>query len=118
MLRQRLSFIDRKVMTIIIIFGILTLFYELCLEQLFVRITANKFKDAVPVVLDKNSTNLKKILFYTPFYSAYDYSFGYGNQPFIDNRCHVNNCFTTNNRHLLGKGIMLYRYNWQDRQFM
>ena len=47
--------------------------------------------------------DLKKILFYTPFFSRKDYAFGYGNKPFVQNGCPVTNCFTTNNRNLLSK---------------
>ena len=45
----------------------------------------------------------KKILFFTPYFSLLDWQFGFGNQPFIDFQCPVTNCFTTNNRSLLGK---------------
>ena len=53
--------------------------------------------------LDKSSKSVKKILFYTPFFSNKDYAFGFGNKPFVQNDCPVTNCFTTSDRQLLGK---------------
>ena len=46
-----------------------------------------------------NITNLKKILFYTPYFYMKDWGFGFGQEPF--KRCPVSNCYTTNNRNLL-----------------
>ena len=46
---------------------------------------------------------LKKILFFTQYFSTNDWEFGFGQQPFIDYQCPVTNCYTTNNKSLLGK---------------
>ena len=50
-----------------------------------------------------NFGRLKKILFFTNFFTTSDWEFGFGQQPFIDYQCPVSNCYTTNNKTLLGK---------------
>jgi hypothetical protein len=45
----------------------------------------------------------KNILFFTTYFHMKDFQFGFGQQPFVDNKCPVTNCFATNNRSLLGK---------------
>ena len=71
-----------------------------------------------PQLVVDNSTNLpnkqkfefstaKKILFYTPFFTSEDYEFGFGHQPFLNHSCPVHNCFTTNNKSLLGDFLTL-----------
>ena len=45
----------------------------------------------------------KKILYYTSFFGAKDFDFGFGNEPFIERKCPDTNCYTTNNKTLLGK---------------
>ena len=91
------------VIILFVLFGLMIGFYDKFLEQMIVNINTNKYQEEFPTELDENSSHLKKILFYTPFFSRKDYAFGYGNKPFIENRCPVNNCFTTNNRNLKSK---------------
>ena len=45
---------------------------------------------------------LKTILYFNPLFSQKDYNFGFGQEKFTQ-LCEVQNCFTTNNRSLLGK---------------
>lgn len=81
-------------------------FYNLWLEDIIVKFNTNKYSQTNinPFAIhEKNSKDLKKILYYTPFFSRRDYSFGYGTKPFSKNHCAFTNCITTNNRHLLGK---------------
>ena len=76
------------------------------LEQIIVGLSVNKYKDLYGLE-DKddnyNYNSSKKILFYTPFFSNSDYSFGFGNKPFVENECLVTNCITTNDRNSLSK---------------
>ena len=46
---------------------------------------------------------LKKILFFTPYFHMNDWQFGFGHKPFERFGCPVSNCYTTNNHSLLGK---------------
>ena len=56
---------------------------------------------------EKNKTatfdELKKILFFTPYFHMNDWQFGFGHEPFVKYACPVSNCYTTNNHSLLGK---------------
>ncbi|XP_059087672.1 alpha-(1,3)-fucosyltransferase C-like [Tigriopus californicus] len=55
-----------------------------------------------PLVIGKNKTRLKTILYWNEFYGRYDtYDFGYGRQAFLDNQCRVSTCFATQDRSLL-----------------
>ena len=42
----------------------------------------------------------KIILFWTHFFGRWDYEFGLGHKPFLDNQCPVSNCLTTSDRSL------------------
>ena len=64
-----------------------------------------------------NQTQLKKILYYTPLFTHFDWGFGYGLEPFKVNKCPVTNCLTTNDRNMfenlagksdLSKDLFLY----------
>jgi hypothetical protein len=50
-----------------------------------------------------NFERSKTILFYNSFFGRNDFYFGFGHQPFVDAKCPVYNCFTTDNKTLLGK---------------
>ena len=95
----------RKTIIFLIIAGFVYGVYQTQLEQIIVNYNTNKYKDddIEPLELDVYSKSLKKILFYTPFFSKKGYAFGFGNEPFIKNGCSVTNCFTTNDRELLSK---------------
>jgi hypothetical protein len=45
----------------------------------------------------------KNILFFTSYFDQANFEFGFGQQPFFDFGCPVTNCYTTNNKSLLGK---------------
>ena len=62
--------------------------------------------------LIKEIPNVKKILFYTPFFSMKDWGFGFGQKPF--ERCPVSNCLTTNDRSYL-KSISGFLQSWTFR---
>ena len=50
----------------------------------------------------------KKILYFTSYFSMKDWMFGFGNQPFVENKCPVTNCYITNKRNMLRKYILVY----------
>nr|CAH0111096.1 unnamed protein product [Daphnia galeata] len=50
--------------------------------------------------LKEESKTPKTILFWTPYYNRSDYTFGLGQNPFIEFGCKVTNCFTTTDRTL------------------
>ena len=79
----------------------LLIFYNFFMEDYVVSYNTIKYKDLYPKNLDPEWTAMKKILFYTPFFSRNDYSFGFGHEPFLNNNCSVSNCITTNNKKLL-----------------
>ena len=55
-----------------------------------------------PLVVGKNKTRLKTILFWNEFYGSYStYDFGYGHEAFVDNQCKVSTCFATKDRTIL-----------------
>ena len=55
-----------------------------------------------PLVVGKNKTRLKTILYWNEFYGRYDtYDFGYGHEAFVEKRCKFSNCFATKDRNLL-----------------
>ena len=66
----------------------------------------------------KNNTNpefkfeqAKKILYFTSYFGMKDWMFGFGNQPFVDHKCPVTNCYITNNRNGLRKyTLLIMRY--------
>ena len=99
--------IKKRLKTIIflIIVGSTYGFYQTKLEEFIVNYNTNKYKEETIKLLklDESSESVKKILFYTPFFSKKDYAFGFGNKPFVQNSCPVTNCFTTNDRQLLSK---------------
>ena len=47
-------------------------------------------------------SKMKNILFYNSYFNMPSYEFGFGNQPFIDAKCPVTDCFTTDQVSLLG----------------
>jgi hypothetical protein len=51
-------------------------------------------------------TPMKSILFFNPFVDDQFHS-SFGQQPFVDSECEFSNCFTTNNRSLLGNDLSL-----------
>ena len=62
----------------------------------------------------KNNTNpefkfeqAKKILYFTSYFGMKDWMFGFGNQPFVDHKCPVTNCYITNKRNGLRKYMLL-----------
>ena len=55
------------------------------------------------------SPAMKKILFYTPFFSADDWNFGFGSNKF--QKCPVSNCYITNNR--LVKRLFINKKIWE-----
>ena len=66
--------------------------------------TKSNFSEEKPVTTENISTtketpNVKKILFYTPYFSMNNWGFGFGQKPF--ERCPVSNCLTTNDRSYL-----------------
>ena len=99
--------IKKRLKTIIflILVGSMYGFYQIKLEEFIVNYNTNKYKEETIKLLklDESSESVKKILFYTPFFSKKDYAFGFGNKPFVQNSCPVTNCFTTNDRQLLSK---------------
>ena len=66
-----------------------------------------KTNSAIFVMQNYNFSTAKKILFYTPYFDKEDYEFGFGHQPFLNHSCPVHNCFTTNNKSLLGDFLTL-----------
>jgi hypothetical protein len=48
------------------------------------------------------SNRMKNILFFNEYFTDPTLKFGFGQEPFIDSKCTFTNCFTTNNRSLLG----------------
>ena len=58
-------------------------------------------------------TNLKTILFFNPLFGRKDYNFGFGQERF-NQLCEVSNCFTTNNRSLLGKNKLLHCISFEE----
>ena len=46
--------------------------------------------------------DVKTILQFTKFFYWNDWKFGFGQKPFITNKCPVNNCYITNNRNMFG----------------
>ena len=94
-----------KTLIFLIIVGSMYGFYQTKLEQIIINYNTIKYKEETKELLklDKSSKSVKKILFYTPFFSKKDYAFGFGNKPFVQNSCSVTNCFTTNDRQLLSK---------------
>ena len=82
-------------------------FYQFMLEEMVVSYSVYKYKELHPMVLEDKYQSMKKILYYNPFFSRSDYSFGFGHQPFENNNCPIKNCIATNNRHLLGKNLLL-----------
>ena len=72
------------------------------LEPIVIELNMNHFRYIhQEKIKEENFTNIKTILYYTPFHSSQDYYFGFGQKPFIDHGCLVKNCFVTNNRNLL-----------------
>ena len=56
----------------------------------------------------------KKILYFTSYFGMHDWRFGFGNQPFLDHKCPVTNCYITNKRDNICKYItiiILFYYN-------
>ena len=54
------------------------------------------------IVVGKNRTRLKTILYWNEFYGRYDtYDFGFGHEPFLENGCKYSNCFSTKDRTML-----------------
>ena len=98
-----------KTLIFLIIVGSMYGFYQTKLEQIIINYNTIKYKEETKELLklDKSSKSVKKILFYTPFFSKKDYAFGFGNKPFVQNSCSVTNCFTTNDRQLLSKFFKL-----------
>ena len=94
-----------KAIIFLILVGSMYGFYQIKLEEFIVNYNTNKYKEeSIKILrLDESSESVKKILFYTPFFSKKDYAFGFGNKPFVQNSCSVTNCFTTNDRQLLSK---------------
>ena len=67
---------------------------------------------------DKANTNTeykfetaKKILYFTPHWGMQDWMFGFGNQPFLDHKCPVSNCYITNKRDNICKYIAVYYFD-------
>ena len=58
----------------------------------------------------------KRILYWTGFYPSKDFMFGFGQKPFIDIGCKVNNCVTTDDRTKLNESDAIifhfHRYNY------
>jgi hypothetical protein len=52
----------------------------------------------------------KKILFFTSYFHMPNYQFGFGQRPFFDYGCPVTNCYTTNNKSLLRKSLLILNY--------
>ena len=48
-----------------------------------------------------NFTSSKKILYFNNYFHLKDWRFGFGNQPFLSNKCPEQNCFVTKDRALL-----------------
>ena len=66
---------------------------------------AKDVSDNIKEEIDKGNTNpeykfetAKKILYFTSYFGMHDWMFGFGNQPFLDHKCPVTNCFITNKR--------------------
>ena len=47
----------------------------------------------------------KKILYFTSYFGMHDWRFGFGNQPFLEHKCPVTNCYITNKRDNICKYI-------------
>jgi len=52
----------------------------------------------------------KKILYFTSNFGMDDWMFGFGNQPFLDHKCPVTNCYITNKRDNICKYIAVYYF--------
>jgi hypothetical protein len=50
---------------------------------------------------NESVSKIKMILYFNPFFDQEDYYFGFGNEKFA-HLCEVSNCYTTNNRSILG----------------
>ena len=55
----------------------------------------------------KTFEKMKKILYFTKFFEATNFGFGFEQKPFEDFGCPVTNCYATNNRSLLGNNKQL-----------
>ena len=52
----------------------------------------------------------KKILYFTSYFGMHDWMFGFGNQPFLDHKCPVTNCYITNKRDNICKRSKKYYF--------
>ena len=114
-MKRRLGIFTTKVKyTLMISFTLLLLllFYNNWLENVIVSLNTCKHVKYLPEILPENHQSLKKMLFHTPFFAEYDYSFGFGQEPFEKYGCPVSNCLTTNNRNLLGIVLQLRTHQW------
>ena len=106
---QRLFRSKKLLFAFSLVAGCLT-FHQFVLESLIVNYNTSKYTaiNLQPLQINKSQSGMKKILFYTPFFSRSDYSFGFGHEPFEAHQCKVTNCLSTNNRELLSN--LLYCY--------
>lgn len=57
----------------------------------------------------------KLILYWNTFFNHSDFLFGFGQEPFINARCKINNCVATNDRNLFNRsdGIIFHAGNYE-----
>jgi alpha-1,3-fucosyltransferase len=92
--------------------------YNPLIQSILAFNLTKKFDNYLPTTLifknDNSSNNLanpneiagydmKRILFWTPFFGVKDYGFGIGRDAFIHAKCPVNNCMTTTDRNLVNQ---------------
>ena len=78
-----------------------TLETKLCHVSMFVKKT--RFRPfRIKEQTTSTNSKMKTILFYNSYFNMPSYEFGFGNQPFIDAKCPVTDCFTTDQVSLLG----------------
>ena len=54
-----------------------------------------------PRIKGGDSTGLKRILLFTSYFGMTDFNFGFGQKPFVEAGCPVNNCHITNDKKAL-----------------
>lgn len=71
-----------------------------CMSFCYSVFNLSKHNNNKENIYSENSSvsSLKTILFFTSFFDAANFQFGFGRKPFLDENCRVDNCFATNNR--------------------
>ena len=65
----------------------------------------------------KEIPNVKTILYFTSVFGAANFAFGFGQKPFLEAGCPVNNCYATNGKQTFAQRIFFTLDHYAPEQF-